>query len=345
MKSWFSHPSRELKLVTAVAGIYVCFITFAINTEGIYSYRSEATGEKFTATLFFLLVQCITNAIVAAAAEIALLRIPSSSSSSKAPNNSSGSNTSTPPILDFITIGFSYVSAMLCSTEALKYVSLPMQALGKSCKMIPVMLFGFLIRGKKYTFLETLAVLLITAGISLFQQKKANTDVVGGENSNYGLLLLFLSLVLDGVTGACQDRMREKYRPSTHQVMFQLNLWASLLLIILVTVTGQLSEGLSYCQANPPIAYDIALASLSMAAGQNFIFFTLSNFGALALATITTTRKFFTIIVSAVFYHHHFGDYQKAGVGLVFLGLALELHNKYISKKQADPPEDGKKEK
>jgi UDP-galactose transporter B1 len=111
---------------------------------------------------------------------------------------------------------------MLCSTEALKFVSLPMQALGKSCKMVPVMLFGFLIRGKRYSFRETLAVLLITAGITVFQQKKGSSSgsgsAVGGDHANYGLALLFLSLVLDGVTGACQDRMRERYHPSTHQV-------------------------------------------------------------------------------------------------------------------------------
>ena len=65
-----------------------------------------------------------------------------------------------------------------------------------------------------------MAVLLITAGISVFQHKKAGSgvDVVGGEHSSYGLVLLFMSLVLDGVTGACQDRMREVYSPTTHQV-------------------------------------------------------------------------------------------------------------------------------
>lgn len=35
--------------------------------------------------------------------------------------------------------------------------------------MIPVMLMGVLIRGKKYSVIEYICVLLITGGISLFQ--------------------------------------------------------------------------------------------------------------------------------------------------------------------------------
>jgi UDP-galactose transporter B1 len=204
----------------------------------LFSYRA-ADGSKFTATLFFLLVQCLTNTALAGAAVLAL----GTSGTSTSSGTSSGTSTSSgkdkeqavapsasasasvsasPPALDYVTAGVSYICAMLCSTEALKFVSLPMQALGKSCKMVPVMLFGFLIRGKRYSFRETLAVLLITAGITVFQQKKGSSSgsgsAVGGDHANYGLALLFLSLVLDGVTGACQDRMRERYHPSTHQV-------------------------------------------------------------------------------------------------------------------------------
>ena len=198
-------------------------------SQGLFSYRA-ADGSKFTATLFFLLVQCLTNTALAGAAVLAL---GTSTSSGKdkcksedkeqavAPSASASASVSaSPPALDYVTAGVSYICAMLCSTEALKFVSLPMQALGKSCKMVPVMLFGFLIRGKRYSFRETLAVLLITAGITVFQQKKGSSSgsAVGGDHANYGLALLFLSLVLDGVTGACQDRMRERYHPSTHQV-------------------------------------------------------------------------------------------------------------------------------
>lgn len=117
-------------------------------------------------------------------------------------------------------------------------------------------------------------------------------------------------------------------------MMFHMNLYATLLLAGLVTVTGQLTEGLAFCGANPQVVYFIVLAALTMAAGQNFIFYTLANFDALTLATITTTRKFFTIIVSTIYYQHQFGQSQQLGVGLVFMGLLLELANKHAAKQQ-----------
>lgn len=63
--------------------------------------------------------------------------------------------------------------------QALKYVSYPTQALGKSCKMVPVMLLGVLIRGKKYRAFEYLCVALVTVGITLFQLYGACVDLIG----------------------------------------------------------------------------------------------------------------------------------------------------------------------
>jgi solute carrier family 35 (UDP-galactose transporter), member B1 len=98
--------------------------------EGVYEFRSP-TGEKYTATLFFLLVQCLANTLIAGLEMVVF-----------------GTTKNSPPITSYSYVGISYICAMLFSNEALKYVSYPTQALGKSCKMIPVMLFGFLIRGK-----------------------------------------------------------------------------------------------------------------------------------------------------------------------------------------------------
>lgn len=302
--------SSEFKLVIAIVGIYSCYIAYGIYQEALYHYKSPIDGKKFTATFFFLLMQCLTNAIIAGLFMLIF-----------------GRSKSNPPTLSYVFVGFSYIGAMLCSNEALKFVSYPTQALGKSCKMIPVMLFGFLIRGKRYSLVETVAVLMITAGINLFQQGKA-----GGSNSVYGLALLFLSLVMDGVTGAYQDKLQEVHKLTTHELMFFLNFWAVVLLLPLCIATGQIQDGVTYCTSNAAVIQFILFASLTSAAGQNFIFYTISNFNSLVLATITTTRKFFTILVSVFFFGHVLKQHQWYAVALVFFGLTLELVEKYRHK-------------
>ena len=301
--------SSELKLIIATVGIYACYISYGIFQEALYEFVSP-TGQKFRATFFFLLVQCLTNVVLAGI----LIGI-------------FGGSKKHPSTMEFCFVGLSYIGAMLFSNEALKFVSYPTQALGKSCKMIPVMLFGFLIRGKKYTLLETFAVLLITAGIYVFQSSKS-----GGESTIYGLTLLFLSLVLDGVTGASQDKLQDSYTLTTHELMFYLNFWAVVLLVGLVSVTGQFQEGIVFCIENPHIVHYLLTASLTSALGQNFIFYTISNFNSLVVATITTTRKFFTILCSVLYFGHALKPGQWWGVAMVFVGLTLELYGKYSNK-------------
>jgi solute carrier family 35 (UDP-galactose transporter), member B1 len=68
---------------------------------------------------------------------------------------------------------------MACSIEALNYVNFPTKELGKSCKMIPVMLFGVLFAGKRYSLRDYLGVGLITAGIVTFNMFGKRKSVSG----------------------------------------------------------------------------------------------------------------------------------------------------------------------
>ena len=46
------------------------------------------------------------------------------------------------------------------------------------------------------------------------------------QNSWYGIMLLVVSLIADGLTGPNQDECKRKYSASSHQIMFYCNLWA-----------------------------------------------------------------------------------------------------------------------
>lgn len=70
------------------------------------------------------------------------------------------------------------------------------------------------------------------------------------------------------------------------------------------------------------------------AMGQNFIFYTITGPGPLACTTITTTRKFFTILCSVFLYpENKLNNLQWFAVILVFVGLIVELEDKYRKNK------------
>ncbi len=310
----------ELKLLVCAGGIYASYLTFGVLQEMIFKYRGPQ-GERFTATLFLLWVQCLVNALFALGFMVAGSR-----------------STQKIPLFNFGITGTSYILAMLFSNEALKYVSYPTQALGKSCKMVPVMLFGVLIRGKKYKPFEYFCVFLVTAGITMFQlyggkKKAAHGSGDEGGDSIYGVLLLLLSLIMDGVTGAVQDKLKTLCKPTVHEFMFYTNMAGVVVCSLLVLPTGQFVEGVNFCRAHPSVFNTMCWFSLTSALGQNFIFLTIKYFDALVLTTVTTTRKFFTILVSVVMYGHTLNTKQWLAVTLVFFGLSGEVWDKYEKKK------------
>merc|ERR1712039_906820 len=54
------------------------------------------------------------------------------------------------PLWKYLAISLSNVGATWCQYEALKFVAFPVQMLGKSFKMMPVMIWGIVISQKRY---------------------------------------------------------------------------------------------------------------------------------------------------------------------------------------------------
>ncbi|CAM9229446.1 unnamed protein product [Ectocarpus sp. 6 AP-2014] len=301
----------EVKLVICVLGIYSCYMLSGLLQENIFRYRSE-DGGRFSSTLFLLWVQCVVNVAFSLVAMFVNGR-----SGDKMPHHLFG------------TAGFAYIGAMVCSIEALKYVNFPTKELGKSCKMIPVMLFGVLFAKKQYSLQEYLCVALITVGIVTFNLSGKPHNKEDKENSTYGLGLLAFSLILDGVTGSAQERLKAACKPTVHEMMFFMNAWALAILSAAAYLSGQAVEGYAFCSANPSVMSYVLGFSLAAAFGQNFIYYTISNFNPLVCTTITTTRKFFTIVCSVIIFGHAIGPKQWGGVAMVFAGIGYEMRGKY----------------
>ena len=69
---------------------------------------------------------------------------------------------------DQFFLGLYNTVSMLGSNTALRYVSYPVQALMKSCKIISVILVTFVVGGKKHSRIEVICAVIITIGIFIF---------------------------------------------------------------------------------------------------------------------------------------------------------------------------------
>merc|ERR1719502_1439415 len=183
---------------------------------------------------------------------------------------------------------------------------------------------------------------MITFGVCVFNfggKKKGG----GGGDSSYGLLLIAFSLVMDAVTSGLQDKAKEstkklnpenpKAKPSSCESMLWTNFSGFLVALVFAAATGHLQGGLEFCVKNPDCMTAIVIYSAASAVGQMFIYYTITEFGPLVLATVTTTRKIFSTVYSVLRNPaNSLNDMQWGGCALVFTGLAVEIVEKFYTK-------------
>ncbi|XP_052805276.1 solute carrier family 35 member B1-like isoform X2 [Mya arenaria] len=300
---------RYRLLFTCALGIIFFHLVLGILQENITKgeYVKDGKKEKFTYTLALVFIQCIINA---ASAKLAMSLF-------------SREKDSTPQKM-FSACSMTYLGAMLASNQSLQYISYPTQVLGKSVKPIPVMILGILLAKKRYPAAKFLFILMICMGVALFMFKDKPAVADESHGFGFGEVLLLVSLTLDGLTGASQDRMRSEHKTGAYHMMFFVNLWSVLWLAIGLVVTGEGLAFLGFMERFPSILIKMVTFGIASAIGQVFIFITVTSFGPLPCSIITTTRKFFTILGSVIIFQNPINSRQWAGTVLVFMGLGLD---------------------
>jgi len=225
--------------------------------------------------------------------------------------------------------------------------------LGKSCKLVPVMIMNVLLYKRKFARYKYVVVGLVTVGITVFMgfgsssssgSPKHAKHAVKGETGEVpyatliGTLYLLINLFLDGLVNSTQDELFSKYKLTGQQMMLWINLMCTAISFTLMALplpsipvllpsgTGQseLLAAWSFITSHPGVISPIIEFSVTGALGQLFIFETLQHFGSLTLVTITLTRKMFTMLLSVVVYNHKLSPGQWIGAGIVFVGISVE---------------------
>ncbi|XP_037923947.1 solute carrier family 35 member B1 homolog [Hermetia illucens] len=307
-------PER-VKFLTYAVGIFLCYFYFGIIQEKITRgrYGDEVTedgvGERFTFALALVWVQCFCNWIFAKV--LLLLR----------PQKEDTTHTGY-----YASCALTYQLAMVSSNMALRWVPYPTQVVGKSAKPIPVMILGVLIGRKSYSWTRYACVLTIVAGVVLFMYKESKvSNLPDADKVGLGELLLFLSLSMDGLTGAIQERMRSSSAPSGQQMMLAMNWWSTIMLGVAILLTGEGKLFIAFALKHSELLVHLSSLALAGALGQFFIFLMVSHFGPLACSVVTTTRKFFTVLCSVLFFGNVLVPRQWFGAVLVFAGLFADM--------------------
>ena len=89
----------------------------------------------------------------------------------------------------------------------------------------------------------------------------------------FGEALLLVSLAMDGLTGAIQDKMNLGHKTNPHYMMYNMNMWSCLWLFLAVIVTGEIFECFVFLQRYTYLYLYLALLGLLASVGQVTDFF------------------------------------------------------------------------
>ncbi|KAL7030456.1 hypothetical protein ACKWTF_006661 [Chironomus riparius] len=182
------------------------------------------------------------------------------------------------------------------------------------------MILGVLIGRKSYRAQKYVSVIFIIFGVIMFSFKP-NYQESESENLLYGNSFIGLSLVMDGLLGALQDRMRSISKPTTLNLMLFMNAWSSLYLVFPLIITNEGIDFIHFCLTHPKIIIDLSVIVTVGTIGQFFIAQMISNFGALPLSLVMTVRKFLTVFLSVIIFGNELSIIQWIATGVIFIAL------------------------
>ncbi|XP_021570971.1 adenosine 3'-phospho 5'-phosphosulfate transporter 2 [Carlito syrichta] len=230
----------------------------------------------------------------------------------------------------YMIIAFLTVGTMGLSNTSLGYLNYPTQVIFKCCKLIPVMLGGVFIQGKRYSFVDVSAALCMSLGLIWFTL--ADSTIAPNFNLT-GVMLISLALCADAVIGNVQEKAMKLHNASNSEMVLYSYSIGFVYILLGLTCTSGLGPAVTFCSKNPIRTYGYAfLFSLTGYFGISFVLALIKIFGALLAVTVTTGRKAMTIVLSFIFFAKPFTfQYVWSGL-LVVLGIFLNVYSKNMDK-------------
>ncbi|CAP28785.3 Protein CBR-PST-2 [Caenorhabditis briggsae] len=223
-------------------------------------------------------------------------------------------------------IAFFTVATMGLSNASVGYLNYPTQVIFKCCKLIPVLIGGILIQGKRYGWIDISAAILMSLGIIMFTL--ADNKVSPNFDSR-GYIMISGALLADAVIGNIQEKNMKKYGGSSNEVVLYSYGIGSVFIFTYVVLSGEIFSAIPFFLENSWKTFGYALIfSFLGYLGVNVVLTHIKVFGALVAVTVTTLRKALTIILSFLLFSKPFTiEYVYAG-SVVMLAIYLNLYSK-----------------
>lgn len=196
----------------------------------------------------------------------------------------------------------------------------------RCCKLIPVLIGGIAIQGKRYGPLDFAAAFLMSVGLVFFtladSQLSTNFDFIG-------VIMISIALVADAILGNMQEKTLKEFHAHNAEVIFYTYFIGTLYLAICLLYSGHFLPGVEYFLENKKDRFGTSLIfSVSGYFGMQIILTFIRRFGAFITVTVTSFRKVISIVISFLAFSKPFTMAYVYSGSLVLTGIYLNLLSK-----------------
>lgn len=235
-----------LKLVFCFAGIFISYLVYGVTLELLIKLYGE---NVFKHSFLLVLIPSVCSLILAKISMFIKDKL-------KPDGNDNSIGKPHVPKKYYLSISILFMGTMLCANYSLTYITYPTQLIVKSSKPIPIVLCGFILVRKVYTYHRLISTFVIVIGVSAFMYEQyrikihvengqadkqtKQTITVNADSYKFGILLVLGSLTFDGLLATVQDKLKLNYTLQTYDMMYYVNVFSSILLFVAFIVSGEL---------------------------------------------------------------------------------------------------------
>eukprot|EP00080_Pristionchus_pacificus_P017906 PDM77926.1 pst-2 [Pristionchus pacificus] len=237
------------------------------------------------------------------------------------------------PMRIYVILAFFTVATMGLSNASIGYLNYPTQVIFKCCKLIPVLIGGMIIQGKRYGLLDVTAAVMMSVGLIMFTLADSAVSPMFDPR---GYVMICGALLADAVIGNLQEKNMKKYGGSSNEMVLYSYSIGAAYIFVLTLLSGEFFEAFAFFAEHPWKTYGYGLVFGFLGyLGVNVVLTLVKVAGALMAVTVTTFRKALTITLSFIMFAKPFTlDYLWAGT-VIMVAIYLNLYSK--NKKKWDP--------
>jgi adenosine 3'-phospho 5'-phosphosulfate transporter B3 len=247
-------------------------------------------------------------------------------------------------------IGLCVTLSHYSGNTALRFSSYPVKVSFKSCSLVPTMLIGLFLTGRRHSMIQYMAALIMCIGLIFLSLADTDTQEVDSISATrfIGPILLLFATSLDSIVPNLQESLFKQTNMQTADMMFFTNVAMFFLLILATWGSGEMYSASVFWQQNPDALVILTLQSICAYFGLRFYLTVVKRHGGVAGVLLANVRRIITICLSFLMFAKPCRQGHILAMCLICIGVLIGVMSKQAissSSTESDQSSDKEEEK